>query len=413
MLLAWKQAGEIFKMYHKSFRHNRRRPGFNSRNAGQFQNRSSGRYFRLKNSGFDINRCINKAESISIDKYVAKNSFQSFQIHETIKQNIVKKGYTDPMPIQDQAIPELLTGRDLIGIANTGMGKTAAFLIPLLNKTVQDRNQKTLIVTPTRELAVQIQSELITLSTGLGIWSVSCIGGMNIGRQISDLRRSHNFIIGTPGRLKDLSNRRSLYLTNYNNVVVDEVDRMFDIGFARDIKMLLDQLPKQRQSMFFSATISNQVETLVNSYSNNPIRISVKTRDTASSVNQDVVRVQGRQKFEVLHDLLNKEEFTKILIFGKTKHGVQRLANDLEDRGFKTEAIHGNKTQNQRQRALQSFKQGRVQVLVATDVAARGIDIPDVTHVINYDLPQTYEDYIHRIGRTGRANKLGTALTFV
>jgi len=400
-------------MYHKSFRHNRRRPGFNSRNAGQFQNRSSGRYFRLKNSGFDINRCINKAESISIDKYVAKNSFQSFQIHETIKQNIVKKGYTDPMPIQDQAIPELLTGRDLIGIANTGMGKTAAFLIPLLNKTVQDRNQKTLIVTPTRELAVQIQSELITLSTGLGIWSVSCIGGMNIGRQISDLRRSHNFIIGTPGRLKDLSNRRSLYLTNYNNVVVDEVDRMFDIGFARDIKMLLDQLPKQRQSMFFSATISNQVETLVNSYSNNPIRISVKTRDTASSVNQDVVRVQGRQKFEVLHDLLNKEEFTKILIFGKTKHGVQRLANDLEDRGFKTEAIHGNKTQNQRQRALQSFKQGRVQVLVATDVAARGIDIPDVTHVINYDLPQTYEDYIHRIGRTGRANKLGTALTFV
>ena len=188
---------------------------------------------------------------------------------------------------------------------------------------------------------------------------------------------------------------------------------MFDIGFARDIKMLLDQLPKQRQSMFFSATISNQVETLVNSYSNNPIRISVKTRDTASSVNQDVVRVQGRQKFEVLHDLLNKEEFTKILIFGKTKHGVQRLANDLEDRGFKTEAIHGNKTQNQRQRALQSFKQGRVQVLVATDVAARGIDIPDVTHVINYDLPQTYEDYIHRIGRTGRANKLGTALTFV
>lgn len=391
-----------------------------SRNAGQpygavrqFQNRSSGRYFRLKNSGLDISRFINKAEIVEAEKYVAKNSFQSFPIHETIKINIVKKGYTDPMPIQDQAIPELLAGKDLIGIANTGMGKTAAFLIPLLNKSAHDRNQRTLIVTPTRELASQIQEELITLSRGLGVWSVSCIGGMNIRKQISDLRRNHQFVIGTPGRLKDLSERRCLYLSDYNNVVVDEVDRMFDIGFARDVKELLEQLPKERQSLFFSATITPQVESLVNNYSNSPVRVSVKTRDTAASVDQDIIRIQGRAKIEILHDLLIKEEFTKILIFGRTKHGVQNLADELKKRGFKSDAIHGNKTQGQRQRALQSFKQGNINILVATDVAARGIDVPNVTHVINYDLPQTYEDYIHRIGRTGRANKVGTALTFV
>lgn len=392
--------------------HKRSGSGFN-RSAGQFENRSSGRYFRLKNSGFDISRCINKAVSLEEEKYVAKNSFQAMEIHDVLKQNIVKKGYTDPMPIQDQAIPELLSGKDLIGIANTGMGKTAAFLIPLINKTVKEKYQKTLIVTPTRELANQIQTELVNLSFGLSIWSVSCIGGMSMGKQISDLRRNHHFVIGTPGRLKDLSNRRYIRLSDYNNVVVDEVDRMFDIGFARDIKFLLDQLPKTRQSLFFSATISPQVEALVNNYSNSPVRVSVKTRDTAATVNQDVVYTQGKAKIEVLHDLLNKQEFTKILIFGKTKHGVQKLADELQGRGFRTDAIHGNKSQHQRQRALQNFKQGSVQILVATDVAARGIDIPDVSHVINYDLPQSYEDYIHRIGRTGRANKIGTALTFV
>ena len=407
-------------MYQSGFKNHFKNSGYSGvrkRFGGGFScRRNFNKSFR-RNSGnirIDINKFINKAAPFSEENYQARNSFSDFVLDTRLKQNITAKGFIVPMPIQDQALPHILVGKDLIGIANTGMGKTAAFLIPLIDKIIKNRFQKVLITTPTRELALQIQDDLISLSRGLNIWSVICIGGTAMGRQLSDLRhRNFQFVIGTPGRLKDLCNRKALILSAFQNVVVDEVDRMFDMGFTRDIKFLLDQLPKQRQSLFFSATVSRQIETLIQNYSQLPVTVSVKIRDTAASVDQDVVRIQTQAKIEVLHDLLIKQDFKKVLIFGKTKHGVQKLSVELKQRGFKSESIHGNKSQHQRQSALRMFKTDQINILVATDVAARGLDIPNVSHVINYDLPQTYDDYIHRIGRTGRANTFGKALTFI
>jgi superfamily II DNA/RNA helicase len=228
------------------------------------------------------------------------------------------------------------------------------------------------------------------------------------------LRYQNQFVIGTPGRIKDLIQRNKLDLSYFKTVVLDEADRMLDMGFVADMRYMMDLMGKDRQTLFFSATLSREIEALINDFLNQPVRISVKTRDTSANVDQDVVRVQrGADKLEMLHDLLAKEDFSKVIIFGKTKHGVEKLSQSLIQKGFKAESIHGDKNQGQRQRALQSFKNDQVQILVATDVAARGLDIPDVSHVINYELPATFDDYVHRIGRTGRGNKKGKALTFV
>lgn len=363
----------------------------------------------------DVSKFINKAKKVETEvKYVPQNKFADFNVNSWIKHNIERRGYTDPMPIQDQAIPHILAGKDLVGIANTGMGKTAAMLIPLIDKVFNNRSEKVIIITPTRELAFQIEDEFREFAKGLGIWSVACIGGMNIGRQIMNLRRRPNFVIGTPGRLEDLIKRKFLDLSSFRNLVLDEVDRMFDMGFYNEIKKLLEYLPRERQSLFFSATVSDSIQNLIKNFLKDPITISVKTGDTAANVEQDIVRAAGYQeKTKALHELLIKEEFTKVLIFGKTKMGVERLSRSLYERGFKSESIHGDKNQHKRQKALDLFKTDRIDILVATDVAARGLDIPDVSHVINFDLPNTYEDYVHRIGRTGRANKKGQALTFV
>ena len=301
----------------------------------------------------------------------------------------------------------------MVGVANTGTGKTAAFLIPLINKAFLDRSQKVLIVTPTRELAVQIRDELVGFSQGLNIDSVLCIGGVGIFPQAEKLRRNPQFVIGTPGRLRDLERTRKLNFGSFNNIVLDEVDRMLDIGFVREIRYIVSMLGRIRQSLFFSATLPPAVSDIMRNFSSNPITVSVKSNDTIAGIDQDIIKTNGEPKIEVLHDLLVKEGFTKVLVFGRTKYGMEKLARDLDQRGFKVAAIHGNKNQSQRQRALTQFKNNQVQVLLATDIASRGLDINDVTHVINYDLPQSYEDYIHRIGRTGRAQKQGKALTFV
>ena len=233
-------------------------------------------------------------------------------------------------------------------------------------------------------------------------------------KQIQTLKRNPSFVAGTPGRLKDLINRRCLNLSKFTNIVLDEVDRMLDMGFIHDIKHLISLLPQKRQSLFFSATVSRETDILIKDFLNNPTKISVKSGDTPENVDQDIVRVEDKsKKIESLHNLLIKEEFKKVLIFGKTKRGVEHLSNSLHARGFKVGSIHGNKSQAQREKTLKLFKTNYLQTLVATDVAARGLDIMDITHVINYDLPATYDDYIHRIGRTGRANKAGKALTFI
>lgn len=356
---------------------------------------------------------VNFVDQIIEEKYISKNSFADFKIVDKLKQNIATHGYITPTPIQDQTIPLILEGRDVVGLANTGTGKTAAFLLPLINKVFLDHTQKVLIITPTRELAVQIQDELKKFSWGMGIYSVLCIGGVSIRPQIQGLMRPHQFVIGTPGRLKDLEQERYLNFSTFQNIVLDEVDMMLDIGFLREINMIVSKLQKPRHSLFFSATLTPTVLGVMSAFLTNPITISVKTKENVKNIAQDIVKTNGKAKIEVLHDLLIKEEFSKVLVFGRTKHGMEKLSTDLEVRGFKVAAIHGNKNQSQRQRALNAFKMNQVQILLATDVASRGLDIDDVTHVINYDLPESYEDYIHRIGRTGRANKTGIALTLV
>jgi ATP-dependent RNA helicase RhlE len=387
---------------------------------GGFNRGGSGRRFNAKprNTGerIPVEKFINKA-TINVanqeQEYKPTNNFNGFGIDQRIKTNLAQKGFNILTPIQDMSIPHILAGKDLVGIANTGTGKTLAFIVPMLNKVLRDNNQKVLIITPTRELASQIEGELYKITFQIPVRRVVCIGGANIGKQISELRRGPQFVIGTPGRLKDLAERKVLRLESFTNVVIDEVDRMFDMGFAPDIKHILALMPKSRHSLFFSATVDNKILALINENSNNPVTVRIESRDTAETIQQDIIRTTRREKFSKLHGILIQEEVKKVLIFGRTKFGVNKLTESLREKGLDAESIHGNKTQVQRQRSLKSFKTGRVNILVATDVAARGLDIPGVTHVINFELPATYADYIHRIGRTGRANMVGQAYTMI
>lgn len=378
--------------------------------------------FRASNSGSVHAQVINAINAVKAphqeksgpsEEYLPVNKFEDFPITPLLLRNIIAKNYTSPTPIQDQAIGPIMEGRDFIGIANTGTGKTAAFLIPLIDKVYKNKSENVLIVTPTRELAVQIYDEFRDFSKGLGIFAALLIGGGGMGQQKRELRNGCNFVIGTPGRIKDHIQERNLNLSYFTNVVLDEADRMVDIGFIHDIKQFISLLAADRQSLFFSATISGKVKEVLGDFVHNPVTVSVKKTDTVENIHQDIIEVEHtQQKIEMLHDLLIKKEFEKVLIFGRTKWGVQKLADELIKRGFKAGAIHGNKRQNQRLKILQQFKRSEIQVLLATDVASRGLDIPNVSHVINYEMPESYDDYIHRIGRTGRANKKGIALTF-
>lgn len=390
----------------------RRQGGLARRFSGSNSRRGS---FSRGGSSSNIAQYVNKAVDVPTQEtFVAKHRFSDFSLNHVIQEQISRHSYVTPTPIQDKAIPEIMAGRDVIGMADTGTGKTAAFLLPLLNKVSLDRRQKVLIIAPTRELAVQIDDELKLFSQGLQIFSALCIGGVGLGNQLRSLSRRPNFIIGTPGRLKDHFNRHSLRLNDVTNLVVDEADHAVEMGFIKDVRFLISQLPQERQSLFFSATIAGEVKGLIASFTNNPLTISVKNRDTSLNVDQDVIRYTDPfHRMTLLHQLLVQEEFKKVLIFGRTKHGVEKLHLALVDRGITSVSIHGNKNQAQRQRSLNEFKQSHTQVMVATDVAARGLDIPDVTHVINFEPPESYTDYVHRIGRTGRADKKGIALTFV
>lgn len=383
--------------------------GFRGRRGG-YQNRN-----RFRNPGLDMNPMmfVRRAENFIETTYTPVNTFSDFPIDETVRKNVLSRGYDKPTPIQDQAILPMLQGRDLVGIADTGTGKTAAFLLPLITKVAKDRNQKVLIITPTRELAAQIQDEFKRFSAGMNMYSTLCIGGASINVQFRELERRPNFVIGTPGRIMDLESRRRLNLRQYQNVVLDEVDRMLDMGFINDIKEIISFLPQSRQSLFFSATLPDKIKTVMQSFLVNPVMVQVKTGSTAQNVDQDIIRTNGKDKVEILHQLLIKQEFSKVLVFGRTKWGVNKLEINLSNRGFKIASIHGNKSQGQRTRALRMLKNNEVQVLLATDVASRGIDVEDITHVINYDVPESYDDYVHRIGRTGRAGKKGVALTFI
>lgn len=359
-----------------------------------------------------INKAVPKADEVP---YEPAHKFADFAFSAQLHSNIAKKGYELPSAIQDQSIQHILDGKDLIGLANTGTGKTAAFLLPIIERqTGNSHTPSVLIIAPTRELAQQIDEQFRQFAQGLNLYSALIVGGVNVDRQIRELKRRPHFIIGTPGRLKDLMNRRLIRLDSMTTLVLDEADRMLDMGFLPDIRAIVNEMPTDRQTLFFSATITPEIQALVNTFLKDPVTISVRTSETSEHVEQTVIEARDKNhKIELLTEMLKSPEYEKVLVFGETKFGVQRLSDHLDNSGIPSVAIHGNKNQSQRQRALKQFKDNRVRVMVATDVAARGLDIPNVSHVINFDTPQNYEDYIHRIGRTGRAGAHGVAHTFI
>jgi len=380
---------------------------------GARRERGGGRGGR-KMSTFNPRQFINKSpKKVAEEVYTPKHTFNDFGLHRNLVDLIHGQNISSPTPIQDKVIPEILNGNDVVGLAETGTGKTAAFLIPLIQKTLKNKRRQTLILTPTRELAIQIEREMRTLTKGLHIFGTVCVGGVGIQPQMRALKRANHFIIGTPGRILDLIRKKRIHPVNMSAVVLDEADRMLDMGFIPDMRAILSDIPEESQTLFFSATMTRAAEGLVSEFMERPVTISVKKRDVTSSIEQDIVEFHHSDKFDVLLDLLSEKDFRKVLIFGSMKHSVQKLSDQLNRSGVRSEAIHGNKNHTQRQRALTLFKEGKVRILVATDVAARGIHVNNVSHVINYDLPSTFEDYVHRIGRTGRGDKFGKALTFV
>lgn len=401
----------------KTFGQSRFKSAFNKRSGGSRFSHGRGNARPTKRFGSEyINESlfINKAAPVKQEEYVAKHTFADFGLNEAILNNLKTKKYVVPTPIQDQTIPLALKNHDMIGVANTGTGKTAAFLLPLINKLTINKKSSVMILAPTRELALQIETEFKDFTRNMKLFSVACVGGASIGRQIKELDLGVHIVIGTPGRVKDLIKRGKINPSIFDNIVLDEADRMLDMGFINDIRMILSGMPKDRQGLFFSATISPAIKTLCNDFLKNPITVSVKTRDTATNVDQDVVRVKDKaKKIEMLHEILIRPECRKVLIFREMKRSVDNLGDELKKRGFKALALHGDMRNREREHAVKSLANGSVQVVIATDVAARGIDIPDITHVINYDVPNTYDTYIHRIGRTGRIGRAGTALTFV
>lgn len=384
---------------------------YNSSKRNRGRPQSSGR-----RRGVYINpaRFVAVAKPAQVSEQAAKHRFADFDIDPKLKANLAAKGFVTPSPIQDQAIPPALAGRDIIGVANTGTGKTAAFAVPVLQALMTRQQAKALIVAPTRELAQQIEQEFRSIGRGGNFTNAVLIGGTSMGPQLRDLRQRPRLVIGTPGRIKDHIERGTLRLEQFNLVVLDEVDRMLDMGFVNDVRSILNSLARERQSFFFSATIDARVQGLIRTFAKDPQTVSIASTQSSEHVNQDVVRYSGtHDKMDKLHDILIKQEVAKAIVFDETQRSVERLSKELVARGFQAASIHGGKTQGQRKRALHGFKDNQTTILVATDVAARGIDVADITHVINYSQPQSYQDYVHRIGRAGRAGRVGHALTFV
>ena len=346
-------------------------------------------------------------------------TFPALGVAEPILRALAAENYTIPTPIQTKAIPALLAGRDLLGIAQTGTGKTAAFGIPLLQKLSvghvppRPREAKSLILAPTRELAVQIEQSLRTYGRFLNLKMAVILGGVSQNSQINATKHGVDILVATPGRLLDLINQRHIRLDTVSTFIVDEADRMLDMGFIRDVRKIVAMLPKQRQSMLFSATMPDDVVKLVGDMLHQPERIEVTPQGrTADRVTQKLYFVPTMQKRQLLIHLLKDEAMSRVLVFTRTKHGANKVAEHLSKNGVVSDAIHGNKSQNARQRALDMFRSGKLRVLVATDIAARGIDIDDVSHVLNFELPNEPESYVHRIGRTARAGAGGAAVSF-
>ncbi|MFQ5492858.1 MAG: DEAD/DEAH box helicase [Candidatus Dojkabacteria bacterium] len=387
------------------------------RSSYKSRSRSSNRHqSKRKKKTIDRNLFINDLQSeVETDKqaYTGKK-FAELGFDDRLFVNIHAKGFETTTEIQEKAIPLIMGGNDVLGISATGSGKTGAFLIPMIQKLITDNSQKLLVVAPTRELAMQISKEAVSFLKGTNSQSALIIGGESMNRQINQLQRGGHIIIGTPGRLVDLVRRGHIKLHQYNNIVVDEVDRMLDMGFIRDIRFIFTKLAQEKQALFFSATLNNTVEKTVASLSKSFEVIRLANNKPNKSVVQSVIDYNhSSEKLSILQEILKKREVEKALVFVDTKRFADKVNKVLHRNNFKVDAIHGDKRQNVRKRIFESFKLSKIHVLVATNVAARGLDVDDITHVINLDEPQTYDEYIHRIGRTGRNGALGTAYTFV
>ncbi len=342
--------------------------------------------------------------------------FSKLGLDQMLASRCESLGYTEPTPIQQKAIPIILSGADLIGCAQTGTGKTAAFLLPMIQRilTTPRRGVRLLVIAPTRELATQIEVNLQMLSHGKAVRSITLVGGASIGRQIEGLRKAPSVVISTPGRLIDHIERRSIDLSLVETLVLDEADRMLDMGFWPDINYVLGKLPVERQTLLFSATMSPQIEKIARSNMRNPTLVEVSPRGkAAATVEQLAYPVARESKTALLLHLLEAESKSRVLVFTRTRRSAEQLSHILSAREHKVNRIHADRTQSQREAALRGFKEGRHRILVATDIASRGIDVDAISHVINYDVPEAPEDYVHRIGRTGRANNTGRAITLV
>jgi ATP-dependent RNA helicase RhlE len=348
------------------------------------------------------------------NQYVPINAFYDLDVSEQLYKNIQDLGYVNPTEVQDKTIDLILNGKDVYAIAQTGTGKTAAYLIPLIELCKRKDTYKTIILVPTRELTGQIKSELTKLIENIDFRAITITGKQNINTQRTILKKKHNMVIATPGRMLDLMRSGDIELSKYNKVVVDEVDRMLDMGFLDDIRKILHSTAQYKQLVYMSATTAPNIEKLVKDFSPEVTKLIIHRSEPAMKVLQDIV-VYGKKedKIEHLHDVLLRKSLKKALVFVNKKETADLISEELIDRGFKSDVIHGDRTQARRRKAIEKIKQGKIKVLVATDVAARGLDIDDITHVINYDEPLNYNEYVHRIGRTGRAGKTGQALTFV
>ncbi len=348
-------------------------------------------------------------------------SFDQLGLTEQLLKAVTDQGYITPTPVQQKAIPLILEGRDVLAGAQTGTGKTASFTLPLLQRLTENadphqkpRRVRALILVPTRELAAQVYESVKTYGAHLPLHVEAVVGGASIGIQTRQLRRGCDIVVATPGRLIDHVSQRNINLANVEILVLDEADRMLDMGFLPDIRQIMALIPKQKQSLLFSATVSNQIKSLAAQLLNNPAEIEVaKPNATAENISERIYGINREYKRELLSYLIGSNNWKQVLVFVRTKHGADRLEKQLIEDGIRTAALHGDKTQGARNKALEYFKTGKVSVLVATDVASRGLDIDDLPHVVNFDLPQVPEDYVHRVGRTGRAGLNGEALSLV
>lgn len=364
----------------------------------------------------DPDQFIRKAIVKEEKQYVSSRLIIDLPVNQEIITNLKKKGYESPTEIQDKSLEAILSGRDLLGLAQTGTGKTGAYLIPIVHSLIQQKPSfQVLIISPTRELAVQIEEEYKSITLGLALNSTCLIGGTSVQKDMINLRRPYHVVIGTPGRITDMVRQKSLNLSKFSVLVLDEFDRLLDMGFAHDIQRLVDGMNNRKQTILFSATEEKSQQQMIGRLLKNPAEVKLsKGKVSGDNIDQEIIRVkESENKMDVLLKMMRDPAFEKVLVFAETKRWVSKVCKNLRKAGIKADEIHGNKSQNYRTNALQNFKNEKIQVLVATDVAARGLDILDVSHVINYQQPQNIDSYIHRIGRTGRAGKSGKAYTFV